>query len=176
MEEIILQLASNVAKYCCKKQVGKINVLSKGVDNVAADSMSREVLAKVKKHANVVTGAALANGIPGGSAVALTAIIASTWKMYYDINKTLGISFSENFLKSTASGIVSNLASNGAAVVGTNMLSWIPGIGTVGAMLGGMAVNRASLYAAAVSYLKILSAIADKGGNFSESTFKATSV
>lgn len=174
MEDIIFQLVENLLKYSGKKQVGKYNPLLKGVDGYAANQMGEDVLSIVKKHAKVVSVAAIGNGLPGaGAAIAVSAVVASTWKMYYDINQKLGISFSENFLKSISSGIVSNLASNGVAAVGTNMLSWIPGIGTIGAIAGGMAINRAAIYSAAVAYLKILNTIADKGGDFSESSFNS---
>lgn len=167
MEELILKLAFSIAKYCGKK---KINA---SFDNYAATKVSQDILTKVQSHAKVVSTASLANAVPGGSAVAITAVVASTWKMYYDINQSLGISFSDNFLESTASGIVSNLASNSAAAVGTNLLSFIPGIGTIGAIAGGAVINRASLYGAAVAYLKILQTIVDNGGDFSESSFNS---
>ena len=119
--------------------------------------------------------AGCADAIPGGATVAITAIIASTWKMYYDINKCLGISFSENFLKSVASGVVSNIASNGvgvAAHAGANLLSCIPVVGNIAALAGGVAANRASIYTAAVSYLKILEKVAKSGETLNEDSFK----
>lgn len=171
MNEIIVSLSKNVGKYMCKKQIGKNNPLLRNLDNLAINKLGEEVLSKVKKHAKVVSASALANGIPGGATVAISAVIASTWKMYYDINKVLGISFSENFLKSTASGIVSNLASNGLAVGATNLMSMIPGVGTVTAMVGGAVINRGAIYTAAITYLKILNSIVEDGGEFTEISF-----
>lgn len=173
MDEIIITISENIGKFLFKKQMGKRTGMSQGIDGYAEGVLGKEILAIVKKHANVVSGAALANGVPGGAAVSVTAVIASTWKMYYDINKKLGISFSENFLKSVASGVVSNLASNGVAAGATNLLSFIPGIGTIGAMLGGMAINRTSIYTAGVTYLKILCSIAESGGSFDEASVNA---
>ena len=89
MEEIIIKLAENIGKYVFKKQVGQRTGMSKGIDNCAEGFLGREILAIVKKHAMVVSGASLANGIPGGAAVSVAAIVGSTWKMYYDINNKL---------------------------------------------------------------------------------------
>mgnify|MGYP003320843796 CR=1 FL=1 len=168
-------LALSVAEYYCKKNNKFLKSVGGGIDNLSANYLSQQIISVVKKHSKVVMAAGCADAIPGGATVAITAIIASTWKMYYDINKCLGISFSENFLKSVASGIVSNIASNGvgvAAHAGANLLSFIPVVGNIAALAGGVAANRASIYTAAVSYLKILEKVAKSGGTLNEDSFK----
>ena len=173
MDELIIQLTENIVKYLYKKNLNQRFGISKNIDGYASGVFGQEILSIVKKHANVVSGAAVANGIPGLATASMAAVVASTWKMYYDINSALGISFSENFLKSIASGVISNLGVNSAAAVGTvgtNLLSFIPVIGTGIAMIGGMAINRTAIHTAAVTYLKILSNVVDSGGDFNETS------
>ena len=169
IEEIIVQLAENLGEYVIKKNKAKYNPLIKTTDNKACETLGEETYLIVKKHVKVVSGTSLVNGIPGGTAIAMSAMVASTWKMYYDINKIIGIDFSENFLKSIASGIIANLASNTMALGLSGLLTAIPGFGNAIASISGVVVNRASIYSAAVAYLKILNELADNGEEISES-------
>jgi len=84
----------------------------------------------------------------------------------------LGISFSENFLKSVAAGIASNLATNAAAFATMSVVNKIPVIGQVAGLVGGPVINRASIYAAAASYLAILKEVVDYG-DITEASFNA---
>jgi acyl carrier protein len=176
MEDLLYQLAYKVGQYYGKK-INVVNRTSaKGIDKAATSFLGDEIVSKVKSHANVVSAAGLADAIPYGASIAIGAVITSTWKMYYDINQILGISFSENFLKSVATGIVSNLVSNGAQLAAhgaASALSWIPGVGTVISAGAGVVANRTAVYAAATTYLKILSSVAESGGNLSESSFNS---
>lgn len=175
---MIEDLAYNVAEYYGKKNNKLFKAVGGGIDNYSTRYLGKELVALIKRHVNVMSAAGIADAIPGGvgSAVAVSTLIASTWKMYYDINKCLGISFSENFLKSVATGIVSNLASNGvgAAVhAGVNLINWIPVIGQAAGAVGGLVANRSAAYTAAVAYLEILKQVADQGGTLSESSFNS---
>lgn len=172
MEELILQLSKNLGLYVFKKEAYQRSGITNSMDEFAEDIIENDILDIVKKHLKVVSAASLANGIPGGAAVSIPVLVGSTWKMYYNINQRLGISFSENFLKSVASGIVSNLASNGVAAGASNLLSFSPGIGTIAASVGSVVINRTSIYTAAVAYLKILCSLAEKGDSFSESNIR----
>jgi len=142
------------------------------VDDQASNFLAQEIIDKVKSHATVVSWAGVASAIPGGELASGGAIIASTWKMYYDINKVIGVSFSDNFLKSVASGIVGNLASNGLAFAATAVVNKIPVIGQVAGAVAGPAINRTALYTAAYSYLSILKQVLDYG-DVTEDGFKA---
>ncbi len=142
------------------------------VDNQASNFLAQEIIDKVKSHATVVGWAGVASAIPGGELASGGAIIASTWKMYYDINKVLGVSFSDNFLKSVASGIAGNLASNGVAFAATAIVNKIPVIGQVAGLVAGPAINRTALYTAAYSYLSILKQVLDYG-DVTEESFNA---
>ena len=84
----------------------------------------------------------------------------------------IGVSFSDNFLKSVASGIVGNLASNGLAFAATAVVNKIPVIGQVAGAVAGPAINRTALYTAAYSYLSILKQVLDYG-DVTEDGFKA---
>ena len=129
MGDELIRLACGVAKYCYLKKSKSFGAVRGAVDDVAVKTMGNRVVEIVKRHQKVVGTAGLATAIPAGATVATGAIVASTWKMYVDINKELGLSFSENTMKSIATGVVSNLAGNAAASVGLNVLSTIPFLG-----------------------------------------------
>lgn len=172
---MIEQLAINIANYLLKKNSGYYKSIAKGVDGVAVDIVGQKVADVVKKHANTVTLSGLADGIPLGATVASTMLVASVWKMYYDINNILGISFSENFLKSVASGVASNLVGTGVSVAGhtvANAISTVPVAGTVIAATAGAATNRMACYSQATTYLKLLNKIVETGGDFSEESLQ----
>ncbi len=172
---MIEQLAINIANYLLKKNSGYYKSIAKGVDGVAVDIVGQKVADVVKKHANTVTLSGLADGIPGGATVASTMLVASVWKMYYDINNILGISFSENFLKSVASGVASNFVGAGVSVAGhtvANAISAVPVAGTVIAATAGAATNRMACYSQATTYLKLLNKIVETGGDFSEESLQ----
>ena len=78
-------LALSVAEYYCKKNNKFLKSVGGGIDNLSANYLSQQIISVVKKHSKVVMAAGCADAIPGGATVAITAIIASTWKMYYDI-------------------------------------------------------------------------------------------
>ena len=172
---MIEQLSINIANYLLKKNSGYYKSIAKGVDGVAVDIVGQKVANVVKKHANTVTLSGLADGIPLGAAVSSTMLVASVWKMYYDINNILGISFSENFLKSVASGVASNLVGTGVSVAGhtvANAISAVPVAGTVIAATAGAATNRMACYSQATTYLKLLNKIVETGGDFSEESLQ----
>ena len=90
---------------------------------IMSDTLPERILEVVELHKNIQLGANVAQSvIPGADVVAMPAIVASMWKMYYDINNVLGISISENVGKSITSGILTNLTSAGA-MMGVTMVS-----------------------------------------------------
>lgn len=100
-------------------------------------------------------GAVAASFVPiPGLDVALAT--ADIWIMYTRINKHLGISFSENLLKSVGSAIIANLTANLGQIIVAGALKFIPGIGSV---MGGF-IMGASIFGTTVAagwvYLKAL--------------------
>lgn len=170
--EVFENLAYEIGNIVSKKNNPVFKQSRNYVDSQASNYLGQQIITKVKSHANVVTYAGLASAIPGGELASGAAIVASTWKMYYDINKTIGISFSENFLKSIASGIASNLASNGVAFAATAVVNKIPLFGNLVGAVAGPAINRTALYTAAGCYLTALKTIL-KDGDISERALKA---
>lgn len=170
--ELFENLAYEIGDVLYKKNHPGIKKAKGYVDSQASNYLGKRIIEKVKSHANVVTFAGLASAIPGGELASGGAIVASTWKMYYDINKEIGISFSDNFLKSVASGIASNLASNGVAFAATAIVNKIPIFGQIAGAVAGPAINRTALYAAAGCYLTALKKILNSG-DISERALKA---
>jgi uncharacterized protein (DUF697 family) len=117
---------------------------------------AKELTEIIKQHALAGTGIAFIP-VPG---LDIAAIIANVWTMYARINSAVGVSFSENVLKSIASGIAANLvAAVPAAVLGAlagSVMKFIPGLGTVGGIACSAAANVALMYVAGKVYLKSL--------------------
>ena len=103
--------------------------------------------------------AAIASGVAGvapgfaGVAAALTQA-GFVWATYVKINKTLSISMSENMAKFIGSAVVTNLVTSAGAcvavLIGSSILSIIPGVGTAAAI----ALNAALGYTIKESNIK----------------------
>lgn len=169
--EIFENLAYEISDVLYKKNNPVLKKSRDYVDGLASNYLADEIISNVKRHAKTVTWAGVASVVPFGEVASGGALVASTWKMYYDINKVLGISFSENFLKSVAAGIASNLATNAAAFATMSVVNKIPVIGQVAGLIGGPVINRVSIYAAAASYLAILKEVVDYG-DITEASFE----
>jgi hypothetical protein len=85
------------------------------------------------------------------------------WKMYADINESLGISFSKNLLKSVASGVVANV---GAFLVAGNLAAHIPGYGQTFAPFVEGTLEYAIVVTSAYIYLKALNLLIDRHGKY----------
>ena len=117
--------------------------------------------------------AAVASGVAGvapgiaGVAAALTQA-GFVWATYVKINKTLGISMSENTAKFIGSAIVTNLITNAGAfvaiLVGSSILSIIPGVGTVAAIALNAALGYTIVYVSAIIYLKLITRMMQPDG------------
>ncbi len=133
--------------------------LVKSMDKAADDNLPYEIAQIVKDHSKGAAVAAVAAGwIPGAGAVAAVAVSAGfIWTMYGRINHELEVPFSENVMKSLASGVATNLA---AGVVGglvmSAALSMLPGLGSVGASAVAGATCYALTIASGYVYLKVL--------------------
>lgn len=90
-------------------------------------------------------------------------VTADVWTMYVRINKHLGISFSDNLMKSIGSAIAGNLTANAGQFLVAGALKLIPGIGTA---IGGTilaATTFGTTLAAGLVYLKALTRLYSGG-------------
>src|SRR5215210_7271289 len=92
--------------------------------------------------------------------------------MYVRINKAVGVSFTENTLKSIASGVITNIViALPAAALGLaaeSILKYFPGLGTIGGIAVGAAVNVGVMYAAGKVYIKALEKLLKSGKPLTE--------
>ena len=114
--------------------------LSHALNRAADENLPGKLAGIVKLHAKLAVGSAFIP-IPGADVAAAGVNI---WTMYVRINKELGLPFTENVMKSLASGIVTNVAGAAAGflVVGS-ALKFVPGLGS----LGGAALMAGTTYA-----------------------------
>ena len=152
--------------------------LSKSFDKVAETTLPDKIVESVKFHSKGAATAGVASGwVPGTGGIALAGVTAGfVWHMYADINKQLGIPFSEHLVKSLAGGIATNLSSYvvGSIVVST-AISFIPGLGNVGASAIVGTTSYALTLASGYVYMKTLILLANKDGlNVSEEQLKTT--
>lgn len=117
--------------------------------------------------------AAVASGVagvaPGFAGVAAALAQAGfVWATYVKINKTLDISMSENTAKFIGSAIVTNLITNAGAfvavLVGSSILSIIPGVGTAAAIALNAALGYTIVYVSAIIYLKLITRMMQPDG------------
>lgn len=116
--------------------------------------------------------AAVASGVAGvapgfaGVAAALTQT-GFVWATYVKINKTLGISMSENTAKFIGSAIVTNLITNAGAfvavLIGSSIVSIIPGAQVVSVAMNA-ALGYTIVYVSAIIYLKLITRIMQPDG------------
>lgn len=124
----------------------------------ASDLIANDVWDIVNKHALIAVAAAWVP-VPGAD---LALMAGNTWTMYLRINKRFHISFSDNVLKSIGSGIVSNLASNIAALTVGSCIKFLPGASLItGAFLS--ALVYATTLTAAWVYLRALARFYENG-------------
>lgn len=132
--------------------------LVKVLNQAADEQLPGKLAGIVKLHAGIGVGCVFIP-VPGAD---LLAAVGNTWTMYVRINRELELPFTQNLVKSLATGVVSNLASNAAilAVVGFgSALKILPGAGTVASY----AVMSATVYGATIAagyvYMKALAAL-----------------
>jgi len=145
-----------------------VNELEKVMREVGKEANANEIADIVQHHA--ITGAVAGVGsafLPGAGAVVSTAAAAtSILAMYVRLSKSLGVTFKEGSLKALASGIVADLS---ASVV-TNLalaavVSFIPGVGQMGAGVLCIIANYSMIYLAAYIFIKMLSTMFVSGKN-----------
>ena len=144
-------------------------------DNVADKLLPNQIVETIKFHSKGAAISGVASGwIPGAGGLALVGVTASfIWGMYIKINNYLGISFSENLVKSIGSGIATNLASYAVASIAVStVLSLIPGLGSVGASAIVGTTSYALTLASGYVYIKLLASLS-KIENVNEGTLKS---
>ncbi|MBR4263996.1 MAG: hypothetical protein IKQ48_05420 [Paludibacteraceae bacterium] len=143
-----------------KVAIELVQALNKQADNM----LPAEIADVVKTHSMLAVGAAWVP-VPGAD---IAAAAATIWGMYARINKKIGLPFSENLLKSIASGVATNLASYAVGMGAASLLKFIPGIGTIGSAIAMSGVIYACTLVSGYVYLKALLLLAKKGnGNIS---------
>jgi len=132
-----------------------VHALNKAVD----ENLPKEIAEIVKFHSAGAAAAGVASGwVPGFGGLAAAGISAGfIWTMYGRINSKIGLPLSENIVKSVGTGIATNLAAYfvGGLVVST-LLSFIPGVGSVGASIIVGGACYALTLASGFVYLKLL--------------------
>lgn len=127
-------------------------------------NLPKKIQSDIKGHACIAAGSALIP-IPGVSAAAS---VANIWAMYATINSDIGIKFSENILKSVASGVVANLGGYITLLTVGELLKFIPGVGSfAGAAIGGGVAYAITLTSAYV-YLKAITLMAKEESDFND--------
>ena len=140
--------------------------LIEAMDKEVDELFPHEIADIVKFHSKGAAAAALVTAwIPGAGGTAAAATSAGfIWLMYARIGKKIGLPFGNNVLKSLAAGVATNLA---AAVVGaialSTALSFIPGLGSIGASVIMGATCYALTLASGYVYLKIMTKLFRKG-------------
>jgi hypothetical protein len=145
--------------------------------------------AQVDKAGDTIVACAIAAAIAGvgsgwlpgaGALVATAAWVAAIWTMYVKINKDLGISISENILKSLASAFLTNIiASAGAlilAILASFALSFIPFLGQAGAIAIDGLLGYITVFASGILYIMLLTKIMKAKGSFDISESEAKSM
>lgn len=129
-------------------------------------SNADELVQSVINHAlGAAASAAGAGCLPGaGSTIAAAVSIGIIVKMYVSLGKELGVRLGEGVLKSVASAVVADLAGAVVASIAVSaVISFVPGIGTIGsAMITGI-TSFCYVYLAGVIYLKMLGTLLDMG-------------
>lgn len=140
--------------------------LLEAMDKTADDNLPKDIAEIVKFHAKGATAAALASAwIPGaGGTAAVVTCAGFIWTMYGRIGAKIDLPISNNILKTLAFGAATNLAAGAiGAVLVSSAISFIPGLGNVGAsvIMGGVAY--ALTLASGFVYLKTMTALFKKG-------------
>ena len=139
-----------------------------------ADQLEKTVI----NHALTAAGAAALSGaLPGAGSTAAAAVsIGAIVTMYVNLGNMLGIRLGKGLLRTLASAVVADLGGSIAAILlVSTVLSFIPGIGTVGAA-GIMGLTSfCYVYLAGTFYLKMVAKIVKSGKsaeNMSEEELK----
>ena len=125
----------------------------------------------VQMHAFGSAAAGAASGwIPGAGSIAALGISAGfIYGMYINLSKYLNIKWSKNGIKIVSSVILANIASSAAVYLGTSAaISFIPGIGSAGAIAITSGLNYAAVNLAAAIYGSMMGVLFNSKKNISD--------
>lgn len=149
-----------------EKLMDAARALVKSMNRFVDENLPSELAEIVKTHSKGAAIAGVAGGwIPGvgGSAAILTAA-GFVWTMYGRINSAIQLPFSENVLKSVASGVATNIAAYAAGSVAlSTAFSIFPGLGNVAASVIAGGTSYALTLASGYVYLKVLTRLFQSG-------------
>lgn len=131
-----------------KAAIALIKAANKQLDEL----MPAKLAGIVKTHAALGVGAAWIP-VPGAD---IAAGVGAIWGMYYRINSELKLPFTENVIKSVASGIGTNLTAYMGILGVASTLKLIPGIGSVAGAIAMSAAAYALTLASGYVYMKVL--------------------
>lgn len=149
-----------------------LHALKDASKNAITEAQAEKAGATITACAITAAIAGVGSGwLPGaGALVASAAWVTAIWTMYVKINKDLGISISENVLKSLASAFLTNIiAAAGALILGMAaafLLSFIPGFGTAGAVAIDGLLGYVTVFASGILYIKLLTKVMKAKGTF----------
>lgn len=139
--------------------------LDKLSNQFVTDKLGEDMARIVRQHAIASTVASVASAIPGaGSVACVAAQTAAVYSMYVRMNNVLGIHLSKNIVKSIASAVIANIATNAITLIGgiaaSAALSMIPGAGSAASAVLMCGISYATVMIAGIVYAKTLSALA----------------
>ena len=153
-----------VNKIIFKSIKGGYEALS-AIDEKADEKLKSEIYNTIVVHAMGAAAAGAASGwVPGAGGTALMAVTAGfIWDMYVKVGAKVGIRFSDDILKSIASGIGANLATTVVGMfVTTTITSFVPFLNIIIAPT----VAFCMVWASAFIYIGFLVKIFEKDMNF----------
>ncbi len=148
-----------------------LKALKEATQNVISEAQVEKVGKIIQSRAIISAasgvGAAIFPGV--GGFVAATVAVGVVWEMYVQINKELGISISDNKLKSLASAMLANLLSNVGNIflsaLAVGIASVIPGLNMFLAPIQAV-ISYIVVFAAGILYVKILTKVFKAQGSF----------
>lgn len=154
-----------------------LRALQEASNNIIKEYQAEKVGDIIQSRAIVSAAAGIGAAIlptGGGSLIAAAVAVGAVWEMYFQINRELGISISDNKLKSLASAILSNLLANAGSallILATAFLGgMIPVVNTLMAPIQAM-IAYIAVFAAGILYLKLLTNLFKAQGSFDMSNF-----
>ena len=154
-----------------KKETG---VLRRSVEAVVESAATRgvnvtadELFKLVRTHSAGAAAASIATGVLPGAGATLS-VIANTgfvWSLYYRVCVKLGINVKKELLKALGSAFITNASANVVSLIITStVLSFIPGLGTVGAATVCGLVGYGITYYSGIIFMQLLVRVFKTGG------------
>ena len=138
------------------------SVMNEVGESIASNVTPEDIKDIALFHSKGAAAAGVASGwVPGfGGAIATATTAGFVWGMYLRINNKIGLSISENILKTLASGVATNLAAYAVGSIAvTTVLSFLPFVGNVGASVIAGSIAFALTIVSAGVYLIMLTEI-----------------